>query len=118
MDERLVNQKIPISDTIKCNNLHLFSRPPVKGKSSKQQRISSLKRNCSLFSRLCIASQVPDGDLDQFFQHENQPCQPSLSQMGALRGGTKSDLLCGLQDITPMNVPHSPTGETIYMHHS
>ena len=56
VDERLVNQKIPIYDTIKRNNLHLFSRPPVKGKSSKQQQISSLKNNCSLFSRLYIAS--------------------------------------------------------------
>ena len=41
VDERLVNRRIPISDTIKRNHLHLFSRPPVKGKSSKQQQISS-----------------------------------------------------------------------------
>ncbi len=63
VDERLVNQRTPISDTIKRNNLHLFSRPPVKGNSSKQQQISSLKSNCSLFSRLYMASQVRDGDL-------------------------------------------------------
>ncbi len=84
VDERLVNQRTPISDTIKRNNLHLFSLPPVKGNSSKQQQISSLKNNCSLFSRLYIASQVRDGDLCEFFQHENQPCPPSLSQMGVL----------------------------------
>ena len=112
VDERLVNQRMPISDSIKCNNLHLFSRPLVKGKSNKQQQIPSLKNNCSLFSRLYIPSQVHDGDLDQLFQHENQPCPPSLSQMGALRGGTKSDLLSCLQDLTNMNVPHSPAGET------
>ena len=101
---------MPIYDTIKRNNLHLFSRPPIKGKSTKQHQISSLKNNCSLFSRLYIAAQVRDGDLDQFFQHENQPCPPSLSQMGSLRGGTKSDLLICLQDQAGENVPSRPTG--------
>ena len=111
VDERLVNQKMPIYDTIKRNNLHLFSRPPIKGKSTMQHQISSLKNNCSLFSRLYIATQVRDGDLDQFFQHENQPCPPSLSQMGSLRGGTKSDLLICLQDQAGENVPSCPTGQ-------
>ena len=80
-------------------------------KSNKQQQLSTLKNNCSLFSRLYVASQVRDGDLDEFFQHENQPCPPSLSQVGMLRGGTKSDLLSCLQDLAPVNV-HSPTGVT------
>ena len=90
---------VPNSDMIKCNNLHVVSQPPVEGKSSKQQRISSLKNNCSLFSRLYIASQDSDGDLDQFFQNENQPCPPSLSQMSSLRRGTKSDLLSCLERL-------------------
>ena len=110
VEDRLVKQCIPISNPIKRNNLHLFSRPPVKRKSNKQLQLSALKNNCSLFSRLYIASQVRNGDLDEFFQHENQPCPPSLSQMGVLRGGTKSDLLSCLQDLAPMNV-HSPTGQ-------
>ena len=80
--ERLVNQMIPITDPIKRNNLHLFSRPPVRQKSSKALQLSSLKNNCSLFSRLYIASQIRNGDLDEFFQHENQACPPALSQMG------------------------------------
>ena len=97
-------------DPIKRNNLHLFSQPPLKGKSNKhKQQISSLKNNYSLFSRLYIASQVHNGDLDEFFQHLNQPCLPSLSQMGVLRGGTKSDLLNCLQDLTSV-VHHSPAG--------
>ena len=60
---------------------------------TQQQQISSLKNNCSFFSRLNIGSQVRDGHLGEFFQHENQHCPPSLSQMGVLRGGTKLDLL-------------------------
>ena len=71
--ERLVDQTTPISDTIKRNNLYLFSRPPVKGKSQKQLQVKSLKQDCSLFSRLYIASQIRNGDLDEFFKYENQP---------------------------------------------
>ncbi|KAG0717130.1 hypothetical protein GWK47_008210 [Chionoecetes opilio] len=72
VEERLVNQTVPITDPIKRNNLHLFSRPPVREKSRKQLQMSSLKNDCSLFSRLYIASQIRHGDLDEFFQHENQ----------------------------------------------
>ena len=57
VEERLVKQTKAIADPIKRNNLHLFSRPPVQRKSSKQLQLSSLKNDCSLFSRLYIASQ-------------------------------------------------------------
>ena len=63
----------------------------------------SLKSDCSLFSRLYIASQVCNGDLDEFFKHENQAYPPSLSQMGVIRSGNKSDLLNCLEDIAPLN---------------
>ncbi|KAJ8027926.1 hypothetical protein HOLleu_30023 [Holothuria leucospilota] len=43
VEERLVNQTVPITDPIKRNNLHLFSRPPVREKSRKQLQMSSLK---------------------------------------------------------------------------
>ncbi|KAG0727460.1 hypothetical protein GWK47_034604 [Chionoecetes opilio] len=55
--------------------------------------MSSLKNDCSLFSRLYIASQIRHRDLDEFFQHENQACPPSLSQLGGLRMEPKSDLM-------------------------
>ena len=51
---------------------------------------------------LYIVSQIRSGDLDQFFQHENQAYPPALSQMGKLRIGTKSDLVGFLeQDLSP-----------------
>ena len=56
VNERLVNQTKPITDPIKRNNLPLFSRPPVREKSRAQLQLSSLKNDCSLFSRLYIAS--------------------------------------------------------------
>ena len=64
--------------------------------------MSSLKNDCSLFSRLYIASQTRHGDLDAFFQHENQACPPSLSQMGGLRTGTKSELMPCLVKLVPV----------------
>ena len=103
MNEWLVTQTVRISDPIKRNNLYLFCQPPARGKSSKQLQLSSLKSNCSLFSRLYIASQTCNGDLDEFFKHENQAYPPSLSLMGVLRTGMKSDLLHSLMDLAPVN---------------
>ena len=43
------------------------------------------KSNVGLFSRLFIACQTRDGDLETFFAHENQPNLPSLSENGTLK---------------------------------
>ncbi len=57
----------------------------------------------SLFSRLYIACQSRDGDLDDFFRHENQVCPPSLSNFGKLRQGTtKADILSCLENCTEL----------------
>ena len=62
--------------------------------------MSSLKCDISLFSRLYIACQSRDGDIDDFFRHENQACPPSLSNLGKLRLGNKADLLSCLEKCT------------------
>lgn len=74
VSERLVNQAKAITAPVRRNNLPLFSRSPVREKSRTQLQLSSLKNDCCLFSRLFIASQMRDGDLDDFFAHENQAC--------------------------------------------
>lgn len=86
-----------IHDPIKKSSLALFKRqtPKVDSKSSKQ--FNALKSDRSLFSRLYIASQHRDGDLEDFFRHENQQYPPSLSDFGKLRFGKKSDLLSCLE---------------------
>ena len=76
VEDRLVNQTVPITYPIKRNNLHHFSWPPVIEKSRKQLQLSFLKNDSSLFSRLYISSQICHGDLDEFFQHENQAYSP------------------------------------------
>ena len=70
-----------------------------------------MKRDCSLFSRLYIACQTRDGNLDDFFKHENQGCPPSLSDQGHLRLPTKkSELTEYLQELS---TPQSKKPENI-----
>ena len=66
-------------------------------------QLSSLKNDCSLFSRLYISCETRDGDLDELFSHENQACPSSLSNMGKLRLGTKSDIVSCLERLVPSN---------------
>lgn len=54
-----------------------------------------------LFSRLYIGCQNGDGNLDEFFRHENQPCPHAFSENGMLSQGTKSDLLFCLEEGCP-----------------
>ncbi|KAJ8366786.1 hypothetical protein AAFF_G00342400 [Aldrovandia affinis] len=69
------------------------------------------------YDTLFIASQTRDGDLDEFFAHENQACPPALSQMGKIRLGTKSDLVGCLEGlITPReNDAASPPVEVMIL---
>ena len=113
--ERLVSQTKSIFDPIKKNNLPLFSRPPVREKTKSQLQLTSLKNDCSLFSRLYVAPQVGNGNLDEFFEFENQASPPALSQNGKLRMGTKSDLVGCLEDLVAFqrSVTHPTVEVTI-----
>ena len=93
MTNRLIEQSVPLSEPIKKNKLLMFSRLPPREKSKANLQVTSLMNDVALFSRLYIACQSRDGNLEDFFCHKNQACPPSLSQLGKLRLGTKSDLL-------------------------
>ena len=58
-------------------------------------QVASLKCDVELFSRLYIGCQTREGNLEEFFRHQNQAYPPALSD-GHL--GTKSDLLASLID--------------------
>ena len=60
--------------------------------------VSSPKSDRNLFSRLFVASQFRDGNLNDYFSHKNQPCPPSLSATGKLKLGTKSEIVRCLED--------------------
>ncbi|KAK3097011.1 hypothetical protein FSP39_005574 [Pinctada imbricata] len=93
VEERFRKREKSLYDPIHQNKFALFNSPAPREVAKEKQNITSLKQNCSLFSQLYIACQVRDGDLDDFFRHENQDTPPSLSQYGSLRTGSKSDLI-------------------------
>ncbi len=69
--ERLDDRSKLVSDTITRNKLALFSRPPVSEVSKVKSQVAALKSDCVLFTRLYIACQSRDGNLEDFFKHEN-----------------------------------------------
>ena len=83
--DRLVQRTKPITDQVRN---HLLSRP-----MRAKRAASVLKSDCSLFSKLYIACQTRQGDMKELFSHENHAFPPSLSNLGEMRAGKKSDLL-------------------------
>ena len=65
--ERLKQKTKLLSEPIKRNKLALFSSPPPKDVSKTKHQITSLKSDCSLFSRLFISCQTREGNLEDFF---------------------------------------------------
>ena len=65
----------------------------------------ALKNDCSLFSRLYIACQAREGNLEESFRHENKPFPPSLSVSGKLRHRKKSGLIDCLQTASQHTEP-------------
>lgn len=102
VNERLISQSKHIKDPIKRNKFPLFSRPPARAKSQGKYQLASVKNDCALFSSLYISCQTREGDIDEFFAHENQAYPPSLSNMGKLRLGTKSDIVNCLESLVPI----------------
>ena len=102
LKERLTaTTNTPLSVIISKNKLNLFSTVSVKQHSKTQQQITDLKKSNTTFARMYISVHKREGDLDNFFQHENQEHPPSLSHMGQLRQGKKSDLLDCLEKCVP-----------------
>ena len=65
-ESRIIHHKIPVSNTITKNKFHIFTKPK-KDLSKTQKQLKSMKNNVGLFSRLFIACQTRNGDLDTFF---------------------------------------------------
>ena len=92
-EERLLKNDTPISGTIARNSFALFSRRNKVVQSKDNEKIAELKIDCSLYSKLYIANQAREGNLEEFFKHENQKFPPSLAEGGKLRQAKKSALL-------------------------
>ena len=94
VQEIIVNRTKPMLSTITKNKLPLFRTAPITLKSKLKEATIELKSHFSPFSHLFITFQVREGNIEEFFSHENHPWPPSLSQHGKLRlPNNKSELL-------------------------
>ena len=70
----------PLSDTISKNNYPLFSKKSRKQQSKIKQQVKSLEMSNKLFLQLYIGCQVCGGNINLFFECENQHFpHPSLT---------------------------------------
>jgi hypothetical protein len=114
VDERLLHQTKSILAPLPRNKFPLFSFKPATKSSRDILKLNQFKTDSELFSRLFIACQSRNGNLDEFFQHENQQCPPSLSQNGSLRLGSKSDLLdCLCKSVNTVAMKSVPDAEVV-----
>ncbi len=105
--ESVKDRTSSIHDPIKKNSLPLFRCPTHKTKNKQTGKISMLKNDVELFSRLYIVMQHREGDMGTFLRHENHPYPPSLSIRGKMRSTQKSDLLGILVQETENETPTS-----------
>ena len=105
VEERLVKCSKAITDTIHCNKLPLFGTTENPASSKTRNQISVLKSDYNLFARLYIACQAREGNLQEFFRHENHGSPPSLSCAGKMRSGQKSELVQLLEASTTVECP-------------
>ncbi|KAJ8340119.1 hypothetical protein SKAU_G00347520 [Synaphobranchus kaupii] len=85
----LQNHPTTFYEPIKKNRVDFFSQDSATAEPSKQKLV---KENCQLFSKLFISCQSRECDLQEFFQHENQPFPAALSDGGKLYACQKSQL--------------------------
>jgi len=71
MEERFKSNSKSVGDTIPLNNLTMFSKPETE-QTKAADGLTELKNDMALFTKFYIASQTIEGDVDEFFRHENQ----------------------------------------------
>ena len=105
VEERLNKRSKPITDTIQRCNLPLFGTPEKRQSRKTSNQVADLKSDCRLFSRLYIACQAREGNLEEFFKHENSSSPPALSCHGKMRTGQKSELITCIEVSTTFERP-------------
>ena len=99
VEERFEKRTKEVTTVISKNKLPLLSSPIEQKSEKKKTQVAALKDDCALFSRLYIACQSREGNLQEFFKHENHPWPPSLAQADRMREGQKSDLVKCLEKV-------------------
>ena len=88
-------------DTICKNNMPLFKSHSKNPSSKTQTKLTNMKNDVQLFSRMYISCQARDQDLDTFFEHENHAWPPSLDENNIMYHGNKAELLGCLEVLAP-----------------
>ena len=70
VEERFEKRFKALTAVINKNKLPLFSSPLEQKLDKKQAQVAALKDECALFSRLCISCQSCEGNLQEFFKHD------------------------------------------------
>ena len=100
VSERLQKKNASIYDTVKKNNLPLFRQKNSIITNKSRKKMVSLASDRRLYANLYVACQSREGDLDNFFSHENHAYPIAISEYGELRKCTaKSDFLQILEEI-------------------
>lgn len=104
---RLVKMEKPLYETVPKNNLQLFKYGERKVPSKMKSKLSNMKGDLQLFSRMYISCQARNGDMDVFSQQENHSWPLSLGENNMMRLGEKADLLKCLEPLAqcPQNTP-------------
>ena len=90
------------NNTIRRNNLQLFNTSSSKTADRSTSRVTCLKTNVSLFSRMYISWQLRDSDMDEFLIHEDHAWPPSsASNSTVIHTTTGSDLISCVESIVP-----------------
>ena len=91
------------SESIKLNRLRVFHKAQTKRRQTASEK--ETKDHLHLFSQLYVATQVRDGDMEEFFKHETLSHPPSLSKFGEIRSGDKSELIPCLKKLCEESDP-------------
>ena len=89
--------------------------PHKRQRTTSSGLVSSLKSNRNIFSRLFVASQFRDGNLNDYFSHKNQPYPTSLSARGKLKLGTTSDIVRCLEDAAEKQDDITPRVDVVML---
>jgi hypothetical protein len=94
-------RKQSVTAPIKKNGLLLFSTSAKYQLSlSKSKVVTSLKAECDLLGKIIRAKETREVDMNEVFAHENSASPPSLSRLGAMHHGQKSDLIeCLIREV-------------------
>ena len=105
---RLRTYEVSIHISIPKIKLPLFRAKHAVSISNERLKIVSLKQDCKLFASLYVACQARDGDLKEFFRHENHAHPPSISEYGKLKKGSKADFLKCIENLVEAKLQSPP----------